>query len=469
MTRKTNWVRRNFPWHYRAGAEGIRVKSSSQALCAPLILLGTRDARFLHPCLFIGEDMIFIRIVATNQRLEMKNDKTGPSGQTKKASVFGTWTIAAIIGIIAILIIILAVITLGSPSGTTTPSEPGACSEKVIAYINTNLASSGQTATLINITKNNDLYTIWSRYQGLDLPIYASGDCTLLFTTAIEMNTAPASGSQACSEKVITYINTNLTTPGQTATLINITEKNEVYTIWSRYQGRDLSIYASRDCMLLFPTAINMNTPVATPVPTQTPKKSASPVVDLYVMSFCPYGTQAETVMRPVVDLLGTKADISVRYITSVGGQTVDSVDSLHGPAEAHEDILQLCIMKSYPEKYWDYLKDFNNQCYPVWQNATLLDSCRKNVTAALGIDLTKMETCAIGAEGLTLVELDAAESEAIGASASPTLFINGVKYAGARTPEAYKQAICNSFDTSPAECTTVLSTTSTASTGGCE
>ena len=401
----------------------------------------------------------------------MKNDKTGLLGQSKNASVFGTWTIAAIIGIIAIVIIILAVITLGSPSGTTTAAEPRACSEKVIEYINTNLASSGQTATLINVTENNEVYMIWSRYQGLDLPIYASRDCTLLFTTAITMNTAPVTvaDSRACSEKVIEYINTNLASSGQTATLINITEKNEVYTIWSRYQGRDLSIYASRDCTLLFPTATNMNTPVATPVPTQTPKKSARPVVDLYTMSFCPFGTQAETVMRPVVDLLGKKADISVRYITTVGGQTVDSVDSLHGPAEAYEDILQLCIMKSYPEKFWDYLKDFNNQCYPVWQNATRLDSCRKNVTAALGIDLPKIETCANGAEGLALVELDAAESEATGARASPTLFINGVKYAGARTPEAYKQAICNSFDTAPAECTTVLSTTSTASSGGCE
>jgi hypothetical protein len=120
--------------------------------------------------------MIFIQIAATNLRLEMKNDKTGLLGQSKNASVFGTWTIAAIIGIIAIVIIILAVITLGSPSGTTTAAEPRACSEKVIEYINTNLASSGQTATLINVTENNEVYMIWSRYQGLDLPIYASRD-----------------------------------------------------------------------------------------------------------------------------------------------------------------------------------------------------------------------------------------------------------------------------------------------------
>jgi glutaredoxin len=260
----------------------------------------------------------------------MQDEKNSPSGQKENTPMFGKWTIAAIIGIFAILIVILAIITLGSPPGKTTAAD------------------------------------------------------------------------------------------------------------------------------------------VRTPVPTQTPEKSARPVVDLYVMSFCPYGTQAETVMRPVVDLLGAKTDISVRYITTVKGATVDSIDSLHGPAEAKEDLLQLCIMKSDPEKYWDYLKAFNNQCYPVWQNTSRLDSCRKNVTLVLGIDLPKIEACATGAEGLTLVEMDAAESSAIGASASPTLFINGVKYAGARTPEAFKQAICRSFDAAPSECNTTLSSASAASSGGC-
>jgi hypothetical protein len=47
-------------------------------------------------------------------------------------------------------------------------------------------------------------------------------------------------------------------------------------------------------------------------------------------------------------------------------------------------------------------------------------------VTAALGIDLPKIETCANGAEGLALVELDAAESQAIGASAFLTCSLMG-------------------------------------------
>ena len=104
-----------------------------------------------------------------------------------------------------------------------------------------------------------------------------------------------------------------------------------------------------------------------------------------------------------------------------------------------------------------------------------LRDSVRRvtgedqNVTAALGINLPAIETCANGAEGLSLAELDASESLAIGASASPTLFINGVQYSGARTPEGYKQAICASFNTAPAECNTTLSSTSAAASGGCE
>ena len=102
-------------------------------------------------------------------------------------------------------------------------------------------------------------------------------------------------------------------------------------------------------------------------------------------------------------------------------------------------------------------------QCYPSWQNATALDSCRKNTTATLGIDSAKIDTCAQGAEGLALLKADETASAKDGATASPMLFINGVKYSGARTPEAFKQAICNSFETVPAECSTVLSSTSTS------
>jgi glutaredoxin len=206
-----------------------------------------------------------------------------------------------------------------------------------------------------------------------------------------------------------------------------------------------------------------------TPQATPAPVTSARPVVDLYVMSFCPFGTQAETVMSPVVGLLGSKADIRVRYITTITGSTVDSVDSLHGMSEAAEDLQQICLNKYYPDKYWAYLNTFNAQCYPSWQDAAVLDSCRKNTTAALSMDSARIDTCARGSEGLALLMADETASAKDSATASPTLFINGVRYPGSRTPEAYKQAICNSFETVPAECSTVLSSaTASGMTGGC-
>jgi len=279
----------------------------------------------------------------------------------------------------------------------------------------------------------------------------------------------------ACGERTISFVNNNLVTAGTSAELISIAEKGGLYEIKCVYQMKEITLYTSKDCTLLFTNGINMNASEGSrqaPQVTQAavaPVKSARPAVDLYVMSFCPYGTQAETVMGPVFELLRTKADIRIRYIATITGTTAGSVDSLHGPAEANEDLQQLCINTYYPEKYWAYLNTFNNDCYPSWQNAALLESCRKNTTAALSIDREKIDSCAGGAEGLALLRSDETASAKDGASASPMLFINGVLYSGSRTPEAYKQAICNSFETPPAECSTILSSqTAASSTGRC-
>ena len=180
----------------------------------------------------------------------------------------------------------------------------------------------------------------------------------------------------ACGEKAITYINNNLVQPGTSAELLSITESRGLYELKSRYMSEAITLYTTKDCTLLFTNTLDMTASAGgqqNPQATPAPVKSARPAVDLYVMAFCPYGTQAETVMSPVAELLGSRADIRIRYITTVTGTTVDSVDSLHGPSEAQEDLRQVCINKYYPEKYWAYLKTFNDACYPRWNNATVL------------------------------------------------------------------------------------------------
>ena len=69
--------------------------------------------------------------------------------------------------------------------------------------------------------------------------------------------------------------------------------------------------------------------------------------------------------MKPVADLLGTKADIKVRYIATINGDSVDSVRSLHGISEAKEDLRQICVAKNSPQKFWSYLTEIKCPVLP--------------------------------------------------------------------------------------------------------
>jgi hypothetical protein len=194
------------------------------------------------------------------------------------------------------------------------------------------------------------------------------------------------------------------------------------------------------------------------PPPFPEPVKSSRPATDLFVMSFCPFGVQTENAMEPVAGLLGTKADITVRSIATVNGTSVDSVRSFHGPAEAQEDLRQLCLAKYYPQGLWSYLVEFNKNCQngSVRQNAATLASCGTDAAGKAGIDNQKIETCASGTEGLELVRADETITKKYQVSGSPTLIINGQKYSGQRTPDAFKQFICARFETQPAGCNVI-------------
>ncbi|NMB79637.1 MAG: thioredoxin domain-containing protein [Methanomicrobiales archaeon] len=293
----------------------------------------------------------------------------------------------------------------------------------------------------------------------------------LFFATGMNgsSNAGPVVPAQKCADTAVAYANANLVQPGTTVTLDSVTEEHELYRISVNYQSQSFSLFTSKDCTLLFTTTpVNMAAPRPTPAPTKAPVKTVRPTVDLYSMAFCPFGTQAETAIRPVYDLLGSKADFRIRFITTPTGTTIDTVSSLHGPAEVKEDAFQVCVAKTQPTLYWEYVRLFNEQCYPQWTNTASLDTCRKNVTSLLKINHATIETCSQGADGFSLLQSDSEAADRDGAFSSPTLIINGVEYRGARTPEAYKQAICNSFETAPEECKTTLSTTAATASGSC-
>src|SRR5262245_2936596 len=75
---------------------------------------------------------------------------------------------------------------------------------------------------------------------------------------------------------------------------------------------------------------------------------------DLYVMSQCPYGVQAENAFKDVVAKFGQDLDFHVDYI----GQKSPTGDlsSMHGPNEVKGDTIQVCAQKYAPTKWFDLI-----------------------------------------------------------------------------------------------------------------
>lgn len=205
--------------------------------------------------------------------------------------------------------------------------------------------------------------------------------------------------------------------------------------------------------------------------------KTDKPDAKLFVMSFCPFGNEAETALKPVVDLLGQNASIEphfVLYPQYKGGSENycmgnGSYCSMHGIDELKEDVRQMCIWKYNKEKWWQYVSYLNTNC-----NLNNVNTCWQIAANATGVNTTKISECESN-EALTLLVAEQALNVEYAAKAgrpslgSPMFFVNSVEYAGPRTSEGYKTGICESFNSAPSACSTVLSSESSGiATGEC-
>ena len=284
--------------------------------------------------------------------------------------------------------------------------------------------------------------------------------------------------AQQVGEKAISFINKNILQGQATASLLEAAEESGLYKLKIKIQDQELNTYATKDGKLFFPQPIDLDAnPQAsadqqqTESPQETPKTD-KPNVKLFIMSFCPYGNQAEELMVPVLNLLGSKAEIEPHYVIysnySGGGPNFcedkdNKYCSMHGIQEVHQNVRELCVYKYQKDKYWNFLKEINKSCSS--QNA---DTCWEAVASGLGIDTQKIKDCQTN-ESLTLLEKELSLTNQLGVKGSPQLFINGVEYKGGRSSEDYKNGICSAFSQQPEECKQALSSDSSASTGGCQ
>ena len=181
--------------------------------------------------------------------------------------------------------------------------------------------------------------------------------------------------------------------------------------------------------------------------------------MELFVMSHCPYGTQMEKGILPVVDLLGNKIDFEVKFVYY----------AMHGKDEVNEQTRQYCIQEEQNDKYTAYLSCF--------LKAGNTDAC----LAEAKVDNSKLQSCVNATDKkfdisknfndqsswlsgrFPLFNTHKADNEKYGVAGSPTLVINGAQASAGRDPASLLRAVCGAFNEAPAECSQTLSSASPA------
>lgn len=270
--------------------------------------------------------------------------------------------------------------------------------------------------------------------------------------------------AQQVAKKTIYFINKNLLPEGITASLqSSVAKSNGLYEIKFKIMDQEYNSYISSDGKLLFPEALSLVdfSKAKNEKPVNIPKKDKTDA-KLFVMSYCPYGNDAEEAIKPVVDLLGDKADIKVYYIVS---KENGKYNSLHGNQELNQNVREICVQKYQKDKFWDFVLKSNKE--GTYEN---IDSKWEAIAKSVGVDIAKIKNCQKN-EYSSLLDAEIKLSQKYGAEASPTLVINDTIYEGNRTPNAYKEAICSGFKSPPPECKTKLSDekTNNPNNSGCK
>ncbi|HLC67305.1 MAG TPA: hypothetical protein VJI12_00300 [archaeon] len=250
----------------------------------------------------------------------------------------------------------------------------------------------------------------------------------------------------AAGNLVVDYLNNNLVQAGTTASLVSVEEVNGMYRVTTLYQGSDIPVYTDKSGKMLFasePRLLNETAAQpAAPAPTSVPKNN-KPSVELFVMSYCPYGTQAEKGILPVVRALGDKIDFKIEFTHF----------TLHGAKEDTENFRQLCIREEQSAKFLPYVACILNSTDV--NNPGNVTACMKG----LGIDTVKVDDC-MKNNAASYYAVDSKLSQDYGVQGSPTLIINGATSSAGRSPVSYLAGICAAFTNPPAECSADVSAT---------
>jgi len=277
-----------------------------------------------------------------------------------------------------------------------------------------------------------------------------------------QKNVPTATALAAIKSKAEKFINEQMVSPGTTATIKDIVEENGMYKVTVAVGSQDLTAYISKDGKNFFPSAYNMDSPLPKSNASVSAKpiaKSDVPTVELFVMSYCPYGVQIEKGILPVLDLFGSKINFNLKFVDY----------SLHGDKEITENLRQYCVQQQGVDKLENYLKcfvkqgDFSTCLSEAKIDSAKLASCTSATDSQFKITQTASDKNAWNGSQYPPFNINKAENTLYQVTGSPTLVINGTTVSTQRDPQSLLTSICAAFSIQPDLCSQKVSTTSPA------
>jgi hypothetical protein len=148
--------------------------------------------------------------------------------------------------------------------------------------------------------------------------------------------------------------------------------------------------------------------------------RMGKPTLELFVMSYCLFGVQAEEKIIPIVKAFGDKIDFKLQFIAqekeAPSTQDITPFTSLHGYPEVAENIRQLLIAQEYPDRYLDYILCRGKKLDKSWED------CAEK----LGIDVPKIQKLFDTPEAEQLFRENIQRAAELGVRASPTILVDG-------------------------------------------
>ncbi|MBS3087125.1 hypothetical protein J4226_00860 [Candidatus Pacearchaeota archaeon] len=286
--------------------------------------------------------------------------------------------------------------------------------------------------------------------------IFLSVVTIILAAALLTGGTTGAVSAEVAAQNVLDFAKAQ----GADATLVSSTDDGSLYEVVLSIEGQEVPVYVTKDGKTLVPQPISLeitektptnSAPETTPTPTNIPK-SNKPVVEAFVMSHCPYGTQIEKGLLPVVNALGDKIDFELKFVYY-------AMHPSYG--EVEEQLNQYCIQKEQNDKFNDYLTCFleagnGAECLTETNiDKTALKTCTDATDKEFNVRANLADKSSWLSGQYPKFDIYKADNEKYQVGGSPTLVINGVKAQVGRDSISLLNAICSSFETAPEECNT--------------